>query len=98
MRTTPTIRLFSESLFILYHLSLINEKISNSFLSKFIDSDILWDYITKIESIESEFVYDFTMDGTNNFIGNFIIQHNCIDEFDKMKKDDEVEFYDERLE
>ena len=53
-----------------------------------VESDILWDKIVLISEIEAEFVYDFTMNGTNNFIANNTIMHNCIDEMDKMTKED----------
>ncbi|UYP48119.1 hypothetical protein NEF87_004404 [Candidatus Lokiarchaeum ossiferum] len=71
-----------------YHLKRINQVVKEKFLHNFIESDILWDKIIDIEEIRSEYVYDFTMEGTNNFVGNNIIMHNCIDEFDKMRKQD----------
>ncbi len=52
------------------------------------ESDILLDEIILIEEIEAEYVYDFVMKGTNNFVANNIIMHNCIDELDKMSTDD----------
>lgn len=51
-------------------------------------TDILWDTITSIREVEAEYVYDFVMEKTNNFIANHIIMHNCIDELDKMSTDD----------
>lgn len=40
--------------------------------------DIAWDYIEDIECIKSDtdFLYDLTVPGTNNFVGNGIILHN----------------------
>lgn len=50
--------------------------------------DIFWDKIVSISKIDAQYVYDFVMEGTNNFIANDIIMHNCIDELDKMSTDD----------
>ncbi len=52
------------------------------------ESDMQWDEITSIEETKAKYVYDFVMKGTNNFIANDIIMHNCIDELDKMSSDD----------
>lgn len=52
------------------------------------ESDIFVDKIVSIEKTTAEYVYDFVMKGTNNFIANNIIMHNCIDELDKMSTDD----------
>lgn len=69
-------------------LKKLNILIQDLHLKKHIESDILWDKVTKIEKVKSEYVYDFTMQGTDNFIANDIIMHNCIDEMDKMSVED----------
>lgn len=69
-------------------LRILNNHLNNNYLRKHTDSDVLWDEIVSINKIEAEVVYDFTMTGTNNFIANNIVMHNCIDEMDKMSKED----------
>jgi len=69
-------------------LSKLNKLIGDHELSQKINDDILWDKIVSIDEVEEGYVYDFTMEGTNNFIANDIIMHNCIDELDKMSKED----------
>jgi hypothetical protein len=69
-------------------LRTLNKKIGDPELTKHLESDVLWDSIVSIEEVEAEYVYDFTMKGTDNFIANNIIMHNCIDELDKMNKED----------
>ncbi len=71
-----------------YKLTELNKRLHNEYINKHVESDILWDKITFLNEVESEFVYDFTMNGTNNFVANNIIMHNCIDELDKMDKED----------
>ena len=65
-----------------------NGGLEDPYLTLHAESDILWDKIISIEEIEAEYVYDFIMKETNNFIANNIIMHNCIDELDKMSTDD----------
>ncbi len=66
----------------------------NEELTRKIQGDILWDKITLIEELSEELVYDFTMEGTNNFVANDIIMHNCIDEMDKMGNDDRAAMHE----
>lgn len=42
------------------------------------ESDILWDEITSLETInkESDYVYDLTIEGTHSFLANGLIVHN----------------------
>ncbi|HIH31068.1 TPA: hypothetical protein HA235_00010 [Candidatus Woesearchaeota archaeon] len=69
-------------------LKRLNKLLCDDGLSKKIDTDILWDKVVSLEEEDEEYVYDFTMEGTNNFLANSIIMHNCIDELDKMTKED----------
>lgn len=41
-------------------------------------SDIRWEEIASIVSAGSDMVYDITVEGIHNFIGNNIILHNCV--------------------
>ncbi|MBI2141976.1 hypothetical protein HYU15_00625 [Candidatus Woesearchaeota archaeon] len=66
----------------------LNSILHSDELETKISGDILWDKIVSMEEVKEEWVYDFTMDGTNNFVANDIIMHNCIDELDKMGDDD----------
>lgn len=52
------------------------------------DRTIHWDTITALTESTADYVYDFVMEKTNNFVANNIIMHNCIDELDKMSTDD----------
>lgn len=46
-------------------------------LEKFATSDIFWDEVVSIQSLEGEFeVYDLTVPETHNFVANDIIVHN----------------------
>jgi replicative DNA helicase Mcm len=72
----------------IYKLELLNRLLDDPHLTRYTQSDILWDKIVSIKEINSEYVYDFTMKGTNNFIANGVIMHNCIDEMDKMSPED----------
>ncbi len=73
----------------LYKLSLLNKSLDDFVLQQHFQSHVLWDKIVSLrERKDIEYVYDFTMKGTNNFIANNVIMHNCIDELDKMGKDD----------
>ena len=69
-------------------LTTLNRHIGDTALERKISDDILWDRIVSVESVEADHVYDFTMEGTNNFLANNIIMHNCVDELDKMNKED----------
>ena len=71
-----------------YKLKELNILLNDSSINKHVESDILWDKIISIKEMHVDFVYDFTMEGTNNFVANNIIMHNCIDEMDKMAKED----------
>jgi len=71
-----------------HKLKELNLFLNDLHLNKHIESDILWDKIVSIKYADSEFVYDFTMKKTNNFVANGTIMHNCIDEMDKMAKED----------
>jgi len=71
-----------------YKLAILNKLLEDEYLMKYIEGDIFWDKVESIEDRDSEFVYDFTMKGTDNFIANNIIMHNCIDEMDKMSAED----------
>jgi replicative DNA helicase Mcm len=72
----------------------LNMLIKNNILSQKIDEDILWDQIISIKKENAKYVYDFVMQGTNNFIANNIIMHNCIDEMDKMTEDDRAAMHE----
>ncbi|MBI3052187.1 hypothetical protein HYY74_07090 [Candidatus Woesearchaeota archaeon] len=61
---------------------------TNDDLGRKLSGDVLWDKVVSIEELHEEYVYDFTMEGTNNFVANNIIMHNCIDELDKMSEED----------
>ncbi len=61
---------------------------TNDDLGRKLSGDVLWDKVVSIEELQEEYVYDFTMEGTNNFVANNIIMHNCIDELDKMSEED----------
>ncbi|MEM6699555.1 MAG: OB-fold nucleic acid binding domain-containing protein, partial [Bacteroidota bacterium] len=39
---------------------------------------VRWDEIVSIESVGKELVYDITVEGIHNFVGNNIILHNCV--------------------
>jgi len=69
-------------------LKKLNRLIQDEVLEKKINDDILWDKIISIKKTNEEYVYDFTMEDTNNFVANDIIMHNCIDELDKMTSED----------
>ncbi len=71
-----------------HKLKELNMLLNDPGIRMHVESDILWDKIVSINETEAEFVYDFTMDGTNNFIANNTIMHNCIDEMDKMARED----------
>ncbi|RLE38652.1 hypothetical protein DRJ17_03265 [Candidatus Woesearchaeota archaeon] len=71
-----------------YELAQLNKLLEDGYIAKHVESDILWDKIASIREIKAEYVYDFTMKKTNNFIANNIIMHNCIDEIDKMSQED----------
>ena len=45
---------------------------------KLTSGDILWDYIEEIEEIECDvpYLYDLSVEATNNFIGNGVVLHN----------------------
>lgn len=72
----------------IHKLKELNKDLQDEELSKIIETDILWDKIIALEEIDAEYVYDFTMKDTNNFVANNTIMHNCIDELDKMTDED----------
>jgi DNA replicative helicase MCM subunit Mcm2 (Cdc46/Mcm family) len=54
---------------------------------KLIPEDV--EYVKEIKSIDYDgFVYDLTVEKTQNFCASLVYIHNCIDEFDKMKPED----------
>jgi len=59
-------------------LSILAKKIGDNYLRTLAESDILWEEIIEKKefSPEYEYVYDFTVDGTHNFIANGFITHN----------------------
>ncbi len=69
-------------------LEYINGDLDDPALRLFVESDVLWDKIVSLEEISADYVYDFTMIGSENFIANDIVMHNCIDELDKMTDED----------
>ncbi len=69
-------------------LLLLNAHIGNHYLSTYLQGNVFWDKIVDIREGNADYVYDFTMEGTNNFVANNIIMHNCIDEMDKMSEED----------
>lgn len=71
-----------------HKLSELNNFLQDDDLARHLSTDILWDRIVSLSTVTAEYVYDFTMEGTNNFIANNIIMHNCIDEMDKMSEED----------
>ncbi len=66
----------------------LNAHLNEEYIAKIAEGDVLWDKIISVEEITASEVYDFTMLGTDNFIANSVIMHNCIDELDKMNADD----------
>jgi replicative DNA helicase Mcm len=77
-----------------YKLRELNRFIQDKELAEKINNDVLWDKIISIKKIDAEYVYDFTMEGTHNFIANNIIMHNCIDELDKMSVEDRAAMHE----
>jgi len=58
---------------------LLNEFGNIKELTKFSNSDIFWDKIKKVETIENkdhEYVYDITVEDEHSFVANSIILHN----------------------
>lgn len=47
-------------------------------MHQLVGEDIAWDHIVEIEAVEAdtEYLYDFTMQGAPNFIGNGVFLHN----------------------
>ncbi|MHA1929524.1 MAG: DUF362 domain-containing protein, partial [Candidatus Thorarchaeota archaeon] len=47
-------------------------------MKKLASEEIAWDHVISIEEIESDvpYLYDLSVEGTNNFVGNGIILHN----------------------
>ncbi|MBU0628353.1 MAG: hypothetical protein KKC75_04130 [Nanoarchaeota archaeon] len=72
----------------LHKLRLLNILLNDEYIERCSQSDLIWDRIESIKEIKADYVYDFTMDGTNNFVANDIIMHNCIDEMDKISPED----------
>lgn len=50
-----------------------------SYIQKVIDSDVLWEPVKKINTMQSdtEYVYDLKVPGHHNYIANGIVVHNC---------------------
>jgi replicative DNA helicase len=61
-------------------LKRINNVLKDSELEKHIQSDVLWDEILAINSLEVEEVYDATIEESHNFVANDIIVHNSIEQ------------------
>ncbi len=58
-------------------------------MNKLLQRDFFLDKIVKINSENYKgFVYDLYVPGTHNFLANGIIVHNCIDELDKVGRED----------
>ena len=54
--------------------------LESKLLNDLAQSDIYWDEIGSIKSLDTEEVYDATVAGTHNFIANDIIVHNSIEQ------------------
>lgn len=55
------------------------KKLKNPEFLKWADSDLLWEPIASIESVGTEEVFDISVPGAANFIGNGIVAHNSGD-------------------
>ncbi|MEK6902558.1 MAG: LAGLIDADG family homing endonuclease, partial [archaeon] len=68
-----------ENGFIVYEKLIFEIKKKLEEVQQFIDSDIYWDTVKKIQLIEDKpaFVYDITVEKNHNYIANGIVVHNC---------------------
>jgi len=83
---TPMIPQEVEDIIVMYYN---DNHVNDDYLPRPVEGDILWDEIISITNMNADIVYDFVMDGTNNFVANDIVMHNCaIDELDKMRPED----------
>jgi replicative DNA helicase len=53
------------------------ESLSDNLLRIFAESDLLWEKIASIEYMGYQEVFDISIPGCANFIGNGILTHNC---------------------
>jgi len=57
--------------------------------------DFFLDAIKSIEEFDYEgYVYDIFVPSLHNFVADGVFVHNCIDEFDKMSKDDQIAMHE----
>lgn len=58
----------------------INQFLNDKKLNELAHSDIYWDEIVEIKELDTEDVYDATVENTHNFVANDIIVHNSIEQ------------------
>jgi replicative DNA helicase len=58
----------------------VAEVVCSDELARLANSDVYWDEIVSIELDSEEEVYDLTVDGLHNFVGNNIVAHNSIEQ------------------
>jgi replicative DNA helicase len=54
--------------------------LKNEEISLLADSDIYWDKIISVKEMETEDVYDATVEGFHNFVANDIVVHNSLEQ------------------
>jgi replicative DNA helicase Mcm len=64
-------------------------------IQKMVKRDFLLDEIIEIKRENYDgFVYDLYVPETNNFVANGVFVHNCIDEFEKIEKTDQIALHE----
>jgi len=58
----------------------VAEVVRSEELTRLANSDVYWDEIVSIELDSEEEVYDLTVEGLHNFVGNNIVLHNSIEQ------------------
>jgi len=58
----------------------IADALPDSFLRDLASSDVLWDEIVAIDPLGEQPVFDATVPGTHNFVGNGVVAHNSIEQ------------------